>query len=689
MKSRSIQKDFLRIYQANSFETDPLEISGKDIAAEAEDLNCNAVIIDAGGGISTFYPSRIVHLAKNPYLQTDRDFFGETVSACKDKNIRVFARNDFGHLGIEILQKHPEWALRGWDGEIHQVYDVARTCPSSEMYLQIAVEAFREQIENYDIDGIYINGMGGRCCCPRCRSRFTIEAGMPFPQKRDWNDISYRKWFEWGYSLTDKIAEVQYNGVKQTDRNILYFIDASGIQSYNWIHNNAQDLTTAAAYQDIISTEAFNDVAARYTPFLGSIVSKWLNTESKKTKKPGYVFVSSFPGHSWPNSNAPTEEFRSWCASAYLNGISLITPWYGHLNDDDLRNREAAKNIFSFAEQHQELLINSETITPTAIVWSRKTLDHYGRDLPAERYFNRFFAVCSACIQEHIPFHVISDHYLEEKISDDIETLVLPNTACLSDTAVENIEKFVKDGGKLVATYETSLFDEIGNPRKDFGLSILNASKRNVKSFPESWHESHYHSYMKLKDPGHFLFDGMKLVNILPFKGSFIEVSPKAACSSSPLAWIPPQPSQPPEKGWLQEYSLSPCVLISKEKNVVYFPFELGEMYYRYKLPDHRRLIANAVKGISKLPFETNAPNSVEINLLKNDDQYLLAFINHTSSLLRSKMLPVRDITVRLRNKTFSDCYATQGSKVYTRHDADSKVIHIEELRDFELLVLH
>ena len=42
------------IYQANNFETDPESILGSDIADHARALNCRAVIVDAGGGISTF-----------------------------------------------------------------------------------------------------------------------------------------------------------------------------------------------------------------------------------------------------------------------------------------------------------------------------------------------------------------------------------------------------------------------------------------------------------------------------------------------------------------------------------------------------------------------------------------------------------------------------------------------------------
>jgi hypothetical protein len=54
---------------------------------------------------------------------------------------------------------------------------------------------------------------------------------------------------------------------------------------------------------------------------------------------------------------------------------------------------------------------------------------------------------------------------------DGFKVLVLANEACMSDEQVEAVRRFVKAGGRLVATYETSRYDEKGNPRPDFGLA--------------------------------------------------------------------------------------------------------------------------------------------------------------------------------------------------------------------------
>ncbi|MEN6495511.1 MAG: beta-galactosidase trimerization domain-containing protein [Thermoguttaceae bacterium] len=49
--------------------------------------------------------------------------------------------------------------------------------------------------------------------------------------------------------------------------------------------------------------------------------------------------------------------------------------------------------------------------------------------------------------------------------------LCLANEACMSDEQVQRVREFVNRGGGLIATHETSLYDEKGQRRGDFGLA--------------------------------------------------------------------------------------------------------------------------------------------------------------------------------------------------------------------------
>jgi len=49
----------------------------------------------------------------------------------------------------------------------------------------------------------------------------------------------------------------------------------------------------------------------------------------------------------------------------------------------------------------------------------------------------------------------------------------VPNAACLSEAQGSSLASYVESGGTLVATHLTSLADEFGRPRRDFGLAEL------------------------------------------------------------------------------------------------------------------------------------------------------------------------------------------------------------------------
>jgi hypothetical protein len=67
----------------------------------------------------------------------------------------------------------------------------------------------------------------------------------------------------------------------------------------------------------------------------------------------------------------------------------------------------------------------------------------------------------------------------------------------LSEEQCKQIRDFVEQGGGLVATYETSLYDEWGVRRKDFGLSSLFGA-----SYAGKVEENMLNSYLTLeKDP--------------------------------------------------------------------------------------------------------------------------------------------------------------------------------------------
>ncbi len=75
--------------------------------------------------------------------------------------------------------------------------------------------------------------------------------------------------------------------------------------------------------------------------------------------------------------------------------------------------------------------------------------------------------------EARIPFDFVHEDDLTEERLDKYAALILPNVALLSDAQCRALESYVDRGGSLLATFETSLYDETGKPRADFALGPL------------------------------------------------------------------------------------------------------------------------------------------------------------------------------------------------------------------------
>src|SRR6185436_2583249 len=94
-----------------------------------------------------------------------------------------------------------------------------------------------------------------------------------------------------------------------------------------------------------------------------------------------------------------------------------------------------------------------------AVVYSEQTSSNYG-DKPWQRnYADHGNGVYHALIEDRMPFEMVNDMLLDEEHLKPFKLLVLPNIAALSDKQCDQLRKFVEQGGAVVATYETSLYD--------------------------------------------------------------------------------------------------------------------------------------------------------------------------------------------------------------------------------------
>ena len=225
----------------------------------------------------------------------------------------------------------------------------------------------------------------------------------------------------------------------------------------------------------------------------------------------------------------------------------------------------------------------------------------------------------NALVRNRIPYVPIHIDDVEETVGD-IKVLILPNIAAMSDEQCAKIRRFVEAGGSLLATGETSLYDEFGALRSDFGLADLlgaHARKRHHGSEhakKEGWGDWSNHSYLRLSPDlaagagpattvRHQVLSGFEETDILPFGGRLEVVTPFEGVEV-PITFVPPFPVYPPETSWmLHPKSGLPGLIIrdaeGRRGKVAFLPADLDRCYARDNMPDHGALLNNLVRWLA------------------------------------------------------------------------------------------
>jgi hypothetical protein len=156
----------------------------------------------------------------------------------------------------------------------------------------------------------------------------------------------------------------------------------------------------------------------------------------------------------------------------------------GGLSSGDNLPREQ-KNYIEFFHKNFNYYRDIVNIADIAVLHSYATMA-YNNDRP----YQSTFLFEQALIQEKIPFDIIFDDNLKDL--KKYKVLVLADQECLNDEKLELIRSFVNQGGGLVATEHTSLFNEWRQRRSEFGLNDLFLVKA-----PE-WQESGKEDILKI-----------------------------------------------------------------------------------------------------------------------------------------------------------------------------------------------
>jgi hypothetical protein len=299
----------------------------------------------------------------------------------------------------------------------------------------------------------------------------------------------------------------------------------------------------------------------------------------------------------WKDSVQSPAEIRLWVADGIANGLR---PWFTKFSGTlyDRRWLEPVEELYGWHYRNERYLRNERPLARVAMVYSQQTATFYGGDQARAKVEDHTLGFYQALIEARIPFEMVHDHLLDAEHVNQFRTLILPNIAALSDGQCAQLRQFVEHGGSLVATYETSLYDEWGVRRRDFGLAdLFGASAAGLVEGPMQ------NSYLNIEKDArtgeyHPILAGLEDAGRIINGVHRVPAQPHDQGEHSPLTLIPSYPDLPMEEVYPRVPKTDiPEVFVRQagKGRVVFFPWDIDRTYWEVLSVDHGKLLRNAV----------------------------------------------------------------------------------------------
>jgi hypothetical protein len=636
--------------QTNITEKDPVRYDIPWWREFWKQTEVQGVIINAGG-IVAYYPSKFPLQHRAEFLG-GRDLYGELASAAHADGLVVVARMDSNRTTEDFFQAHPDWFARDRAGNPYRADDKYITCVNSPYYDEYLPSVLTEIIGRSHPEGFADNSWSGLnrdsiCYCGNCTRSFRDKAGSALPVKQDWSDPVYRKWIDWNYQRRLEIWDLNNRTTK-----------AAGGPECLWFGMNSGSVSSQSrSFRDCKAIferaeMVFLDHQARgvngfeENSDTGRLVHGVLGWDKLA---PESMAMYQNARNSFRLASKPAAEARMWMVEGFAGGIQ---PWWHFIGayHEDRRMHDTPEPEMKWFKANERYMVNRRPLASVGVVWSQRNTDFYGQDRAADLTDAPYRGFVSALMRARIPYVPVHiDHVGRDA---GLKVLVLPNIAAMSGPQCEAVRKFVDGGGSVIATGATSLYDEFGDARPDYGLAgLFGAHFAGTAGAERKWAAQSVHSYLRIGSGRGPVLQGFEGTDILPFGGMLTPLRIDSG-ATVPLTYIPPFPVFPPETSWMrQEKTDIPGLVLNGR--VAFLPADIDRRYSRDSLPDYANLLANLVRWAADgdIPLRLEGHGLFDCNLYTQEGRVIAHVVNLTATgrMPIDELIPVGPLKFSVR----------------------------------------
>ncbi|HKR27267.1 MAG TPA: hypothetical protein VJS11_07420, partial [Acidobacteriaceae bacterium] len=520
-------------------------------------------------------------------------------------------------------------------------------------------------------------------------------SGLELPRTRDPHDPARRQYMAWRPQRLFELCRVWNTTIQAINRDACYLPNAGGGALSDL------DMRTFAA----ISPVAIADRQSRrglMPPWMAGQAAKEYRSTMGMKPVAGLTSVGIDDKNRWKDSVQDAEEIRLWM----IDGIAHnFRPTFTKFNAKPFDKRwfPVVEQVFQWHFANERYLRNERSLARVGIVYSQQTGAYYGWPDAASRVEDPQLGFCQALIEARIPFEMVHDGLLDEQHVRQFQTLILPNIAALSDAQCDQISAFVRNGGGVVATFETSLYDERGERRSDFGLAeVFGASFAGQVEGPM------LNSYLNLRrDPEtgdyHPLLAGLEDAGRIINGTHRVHVQAHDNGMHSPLEVVPPYPDLPMEEVFPRATDVhDPGVFLRQAGHgrVVYFPWDIDRTFWDVLATDHSKLLRNAVLWATNQPalLEVQGKGVLDVSIWQQKDSITIHLVNLTNPMMMKgpvrEVIPISKQQIRVRlpqnsRRVTKAHRLVAGGEIPFQEQAGAIVIELPEIELHEVIALN
>ena len=631
-----------------------------------------------------------------------------------------------------IQAEHPDWMEINSPGVRPPLADPQKNIrvtacwnsPFGDLFIQSQVAL----VKRLDWDGYNLDGFGcwTHCFCPYCTAAYRKDTGKDIPRTGDVNNPEFRRYFKWRLNRFTYFAARWTAALKAVKPDFVTAPWSTG--PGRWWHWTAAPMAEGSDAMhrvlDAPCVELFwdfpPDQGSNLLPAFTCRYYRGLTGDRPAWMLPYLCVQGQF------NMQAPRAECDLREMTVITNGCLASQGFWQqnegaslkHFNqmledrEPFTRGAKSLKWAAMFVGESSRLLYGLpglRTEVPLG-AWIGSGVDtpDIGKLAAGQRrmpaHMESAVGVFRAMMEDHLPLDIIIEPDVENlETLKQYKVLILPNAACLSAKANDNIRAFVKAGGGLVAMHQSSICNEFGDHQKDFGLSdVFGAHFKATEDYSAQWpnYPKWTEIYLGIAAPDLHPIADDPVVRSNYRRGSdrlqYIGWMTNVEAASGAVK-IGHRLTQPTE--W-------PFIVLNQpgQGRSAYVAADLGQAYFIAPYQYERRLITNAVRwsaGANKPPIRVEAPLCVQAEFYTQNDGsrrivHLLNEINTTANRAlpennpsqREETVPLFNIKVVLADPKASSAFQEPGHQSLELERTDDGVEVIVPRLDVHTMVV-